>query len=299
MAVLERADRRPAVPARRAARRRADTPGDRRPRTPGLPRPPGQAAPQLRRARHGDRDAGAGRRLPRLVRRLAPGPMRWPTQLATEWAVVRWNPTDGGRLVVVLDEAECRRLLARAVIGRLAYTEGALPAIQPVHFTVHDGQVVIPTRVGSKVAAASMGAVVAFEVDEYDAASRTGWNVTVVGPSAVVTAPPAWPRSTSSAPRRGRPPTCPATSPSTRPSCEVDGSSRCRRSLPCRPRWVSAGRSRPSRTPSVQRHGPAQAGAGRLGRRDGQRAAALLRSPAQIGQRRCGGDRPPSRPRRR
>lgn len=98
------------------------------------------------------------------------------------------NPADGGRLVEVLDEAECRRLLAHAVIGRLAYTEGALPAIQPVHFTVHDRQVVIPTRVGSKVAAASMGAVVAFEVDEYDAASRTGWNVTVVGPSAVVSA---------------------------------------------------------------------------------------------------------------
>ena len=54
---------------------------------------------------------------------------------------------------------------------------------------MHGGQVVIPTRVGSKVAAASMGAVVAFEVDEYDAASRTGWNVTVVGPSAVVSAP--------------------------------------------------------------------------------------------------------------
>jgi hypothetical protein len=99
------------------------------------------------------------------------------------------SPAEGTRLVEILDEAECRRLLAHAVIGRLAYTEGALPAIQPVHFTLHDGLVVIPTRVGSKVAAASLGAVVAFEVDEYDAASRTGWNVTVVGPSAVVSAP--------------------------------------------------------------------------------------------------------------
>jgi hypothetical protein len=99
------------------------------------------------------------------------------------------SPADGTRLVEVLDEAECRRLLKQAVIGRLAYTEGALPAIQPVHFTVHGRLVVIPTREGSKVAAASMGAVVAFEVDDYDAASRTGWNVTVVGPSAVVSAP--------------------------------------------------------------------------------------------------------------
>lgn len=90
-------------------------------------------------------------------------------------------------MLEVLDEAECRRLLTLAVIGRLAYTEGALPAIQPVHFTVHDGRVLIPTQVGSKVAAASRGAVVAFEVDEFDPATRTGWNVTVVGPSHVVT----------------------------------------------------------------------------------------------------------------
>ena len=96
---------------------------------------------------------------------------------------------DCSRHLEVLDEAECRRLLTTAVIGRLAYTEGALPAIQPVHFTVVDGQVIIPTRVGSKVAAASRGAVVAFEVDDYDADARTGWNVTVIGPSRVVREP--------------------------------------------------------------------------------------------------------------
>jgi hypothetical protein len=39
------------------------------------------------------------------------------------------------------------------------------------------------------VAAASRGAVVAFEVDEFDEGSRSGWNVTVVGPSSVVSAP--------------------------------------------------------------------------------------------------------------
>jgi uncharacterized protein len=94
-----------------------------------------------------------------------------------------------GRLLEVLDDDECRRLLAGAVIGRLAYTEGALPAIQPVHFTLHRDRVLIPTGAGSKVAAASRGAVVAFEVDEFDAASRTGWNVTVVGHAQVLSAP--------------------------------------------------------------------------------------------------------------
>lgn len=98
------------------------------------------------------------------------------------------SATDG-RLLEVLGEDECHRLLAGAVIGRLAYTEGALPAIQPVHFTVHRGRVLIPTSAGSKVAAASQGTVVAFEVDDFDPESRTGWNVTVVGHSQVVSAP--------------------------------------------------------------------------------------------------------------
>jgi len=93
------------------------------------------------------------------------------------------------RLLEVLDGPECHRLLAGAVIGRLAYTEGALPAIQPVHFTLYRDRVLIPTSAGSKVAAASRGAVVAFETDEFDAASRTGWNVTVVGSAQVISAP--------------------------------------------------------------------------------------------------------------
>lgn len=90
------------------------------------------------------------------------------------------------RVLDVLEEAECRRLLPTADIGRLAFTEGALPAIQPVSFGVHHGHVLIPTRRGSKVAAASRGAVVAFEVDSFDAATRTGWNVTVIGPSRLI-----------------------------------------------------------------------------------------------------------------
>ena len=93
------------------------------------------------------------------------------------------------RLLDVLDDAECRRLLGRAVIGRLAYTENALPTIQPVHFIVHAGRVLIPTRVGSKVEAASRGAIVAFEVDDFDDGARTGWNVTVIGAADVVTDP--------------------------------------------------------------------------------------------------------------
>jgi hypothetical protein len=87
----------------------------------------------------------------------------------------------------VLGRAECLALLAGAPVGRIAFTEGALPAVQPVAFVVADGEIFIPTHGGSKVARASRGAVVAFEVDDFDADTRTGWNVTVVGPSRVIT----------------------------------------------------------------------------------------------------------------
>jgi nitroimidazol reductase NimA-like FMN-containing flavoprotein (pyridoxamine 5'-phosphate oxidase superfamily) len=89
----------------------------------------------------------------------------------------------------VLDGVECRQLLGTASIGRIAFTEGAMPAIQPASFAVRGNDVVIPTGLGSKMAAGSRGAVLAFEVDEYDLVERTGWNVTVIGPSRLISDP--------------------------------------------------------------------------------------------------------------
>jgi uncharacterized protein len=93
------------------------------------------------------------------------------------------------RLLHVLDTAECRRLLATATIGRMAFTEAAMPSIQPAAFAINGEDVVIPTGLGSKLAAGSRGAVVAFEVDDYDLVERTGWNVTVIGPSRLISVP--------------------------------------------------------------------------------------------------------------
>jgi hypothetical protein len=91
--------------------------------------------------------------------------------------------------VEVLEEAQCLALMATMLLGRIAFTEGALPAVQPVVFALADGEVFIPTHRGSAVAAASRGAVVAFEVDEVDARARTGWTVTVVGASRLICDP--------------------------------------------------------------------------------------------------------------
>jgi len=85
-----------------------------------------------------------------------------------------------------LGEAECRRLLGTATAGRISFTDGALPAIVPVPFALHEGQVLIPAERGSSMVAAVRGAVVAFGVDSYDPGTETGWSVTVVGPSRVL-----------------------------------------------------------------------------------------------------------------
>jgi nitroimidazol reductase NimA-like FMN-containing flavoprotein (pyridoxamine 5'-phosphate oxidase superfamily) len=88
-----------------------------------------------------------------------------------------------------LDEAECLQLLAGHEIGRVVFTDSALPAAQPVTYLLDDEEVVFRIRSGSKLAAATMGAVVAFQVDHIDARTRTGWTVLGVGKAYEVTDP--------------------------------------------------------------------------------------------------------------
>lgn len=74
-------------------------------------------------------------------------------------------------------------------VGRIVFTDQALPAILPVNFSVWDGSVLIRTGAGSKLAAATGNAVVAFEVDEIDQDTGKGWGVVVVGRSGLVDHP--------------------------------------------------------------------------------------------------------------
>jgi uncharacterized protein len=90
-----------------------------------------------------------------------------------------------------LDEVECRRLLGTARLGRLSYTDGALPAILPVAFAIHDGSAFIPARRNSVLLPAVRGAVVALGVDSYRDAVGAGWSVTAVGPARVIRHPEA------------------------------------------------------------------------------------------------------------
>ncbi|WP_067461196.1 pyridoxamine 5'-phosphate oxidase family protein [Actinomadura macra] len=88
----------------------------------------------------------------------------------------------------VLGVKECRSLLARAVVGRVVFTDQALPAVQPVNFTLHADDVIIRTSRASRLATAATNTVVAFEIDEFDAEARTGWSVVIVGQARLVTA---------------------------------------------------------------------------------------------------------------
>ena len=81
----------------------------------------------------------------------------------------------------VLDREQCVELLQTVRVGRLVFTEDALPAVQPVNFRMWRDNVVIRVAGGAKLAAAARNFVVAFEADELDPDLRTGWSVTVVG----------------------------------------------------------------------------------------------------------------------
>lgn len=86
----------------------------------------------------------------------------------------------------LLTEGQARELLATGEVGRIGITIGALPAIFPVSYRMIDGAIVFRTSAGSKLSAAAEGAVVAFEVDDYQLADHTGWSVLAVGRAEVV-----------------------------------------------------------------------------------------------------------------
>ncbi|MFF4603192.1 pyridoxamine 5'-phosphate oxidase family protein [Streptomyces sp. NPDC001339] len=87
-----------------------------------------------------------------------------------------------------LDRQECLRLLSLVPIGRIVYTDDALPAVLPVDFFLdRDHSVVVRTSAGSRMAHAVDGAVVAFQADRFDDAAHTGWSVIVTGRATLVT----------------------------------------------------------------------------------------------------------------
>jgi nitroimidazol reductase NimA-like FMN-containing flavoprotein (pyridoxamine 5'-phosphate oxidase superfamily) len=88
--------------------------------------------------------------------------------------------TQDDRIDALTDE-ECWAQLARARVGRVGVTVGGLPVILPVNYRFVDGDILFRTGEGTKLKAAVDRAVIAFEVDAYDAERRTGWSVLAIG----------------------------------------------------------------------------------------------------------------------
>jgi nitroimidazol reductase NimA-like FMN-containing flavoprotein (pyridoxamine 5'-phosphate oxidase superfamily) len=89
-----------------------------------------------------------------------------------------------------LDREQSLELLQQARVGRLIFTEHALPAVQPVEFRWWRGGVVIRIADPGMLSAASGNRIVAFETDELDANLHHGWSVTVIGHAHVITEVP-------------------------------------------------------------------------------------------------------------
>lgn len=83
----------------------------------------------------------------------------------------------------------CLGLLSRHHFGRVAVTDEHGPVVLPVNYTVDRGSVVFRTAEGTKLDAAVRVATVAFEVDEIDEATRSGWSVVLRGVLEEVTDP--------------------------------------------------------------------------------------------------------------
>lgn len=86
----------------------------------------------------------------------------------------------------VLDTAECWELLGRTPVGRVAFLEDGELTILPVNHAVVGHRVVFRTLKGSLLHEALMEEPVAFQVDEFDPATRTGWSVLIRGVAEVV-----------------------------------------------------------------------------------------------------------------
>ncbi|MBQ0895220.1 pyridoxamine 5'-phosphate oxidase family protein [Micromonospora purpureochromogenes] len=83
-----------------------------------------------------------------------------------------------------LSAEECLTLLGSVSLGRIVFTDKALPAIRPVNHILDDGSVIIRSHLGGGLASAvdsGRGVVVAYEADMIDPVERLGWSVVVTG----------------------------------------------------------------------------------------------------------------------
>ena len=82
-----------------------------------------------------------------------------------------------------LSEADCIALLGTTSFGQLALTRGALPTVVPVHFVVHEGEIVVHFVDPDDRVPWLDGDIVALHACAFDADASAGWRVCVTGRS--------------------------------------------------------------------------------------------------------------------
>ena len=99
-----------------------------------------------------------------------------------------------------LTAGECWQLLASVSIGRIVFTQRAMPAIRPVNHFIDGRKIIIRTHDGAAIASRAMehsaesegmptGSVVCYEADDLDPVRHTGWSVIATGFAHLVTDP--------------------------------------------------------------------------------------------------------------
>jgi nitroimidazol reductase NimA-like FMN-containing flavoprotein (pyridoxamine 5'-phosphate oxidase superfamily) len=86
----------------------------------------------------------------------------------------------GDRVYEELSVGECLELLGSHQFGRLAVVIDARPVLFPINYALDGDSVVFRTAPGTKLSGAALGHV-AFEIDEVDETTQTGWSVIVKG----------------------------------------------------------------------------------------------------------------------
>jgi len=81
---------------------------------------------------------------------------------------------------------ECQDLLESRQVGRIAFTDPEGPVVLPVNYVMVGGCVVVATSPYGSLARNATSASVAFEVDDIDEFTESGWSVLVRGQTSVV-----------------------------------------------------------------------------------------------------------------
>ncbi|WP_030840077.1 pyridoxamine 5'-phosphate oxidase family protein [Streptomyces sp. NRRL F-4474] len=98
------------------------------------------------------------------------------------------------RRMTRLDRAEALRLLGSVSLGRIVFTQHALPAVRPVNHLMDGTDIIVQPHPGTTLASIvaptdAEGVVVAYEADVIDPETHLGWSVVVTGYARRVTDP--------------------------------------------------------------------------------------------------------------